>query len=92
MSVRRHFLEKVPERWAYAQLCLVACDRQFLQGESRAPGAPSSRRSFGWFDRGLGCILRRSGSSLLVESASHFMIGGAGIFLFGIQEFIQRLF
>ncbi len=30
-------------------------------------------------------------NSLLAASLSHLMIGGAGIFLFGIEEFVQRL-
>jgi len=30
-------------------------------------------------------------NSLLAVSASHLMIGGAGIFLFGIEEFVQKL-
>jgi membrane protease YdiL (CAAX protease family) len=38
-----------------------------------------------------GWIFART-NSLLAASASHFLIGGAGIFLFGIQEFVQKLF
>ena len=38
-----------------------------------------------------GWIFART-NSLLAASASHFVIGGAGIFLFGIQEFVEKLF
>jgi membrane protease YdiL (CAAX protease family) len=38
-----------------------------------------------------GWILARA-NSLLAVSLSHFLIGGAGIFLFGIEEFVQKLF
>ncbi len=38
-----------------------------------------------------GWIFART-NSLLSVSLSHFMIGGAGIFLFGIEEFVQKLF
>jgi membrane protease YdiL (CAAX protease family) len=31
-------------------------------------------------------------NSLLAVSVSHFMVGGAGIFLLGIEEFVQKLF
>jgi membrane protease YdiL (CAAX protease family) len=37
-----------------------------------------------------GSIFART-NSLLAASASHFMIGGAGIFLFGIEEVVARL-
>jgi len=30
-------------------------------------------------------------NSPLAASASHLVIGGAGIFLFGIEEFVQKL-
>jgi membrane protease YdiL (CAAX protease family) len=38
-----------------------------------------------------GWIFART-NSLLAVSLSHFLIGGAGIFLFGIEEFVQKLF
>jgi membrane protease YdiL (CAAX protease family) len=38
-----------------------------------------------------GWIFART-NSLLPVSLSHFLIGGAGIFLFGIEEFLQKLF
>lgn len=37
-----------------------------------------------------GWIFART-NSLLAASVSHFILGGAGIFLFGIEEFVQRL-
>ena len=30
-------------------------------------------------------------NSLLAASASHLIVGGAGVFLFGIEEFLQKL-
>jgi CRP-like cAMP-binding protein/membrane protease YdiL (CAAX protease family) len=38
-----------------------------------------------------GWIFART-NSLLAVSVSHLMIGGAGVFLFGIEEFVQKLF
>jgi membrane protease YdiL (CAAX protease family) len=38
-----------------------------------------------------GWIFART-NSLLAVSLSHLLIGGAGIFLFGIEEFVQKLF
>jgi CRP-like cAMP-binding protein/membrane protease YdiL (CAAX protease family) len=38
-----------------------------------------------------GWIFART-NSLLAVSVSHLLIGGAGIFLFGIEEFVQKLF
>lgn len=38
-----------------------------------------------------GWIFART-NSLLAVSVSHFIIGGAGIFLLGIEEFVQKLF
>jgi len=39
----------------------------------------------------LGVDFSRAPNSLIAASASHFMIGGAGIFLFGIEEIIAKL-
>jgi membrane protease YdiL (CAAX protease family) len=37
-----------------------------------------------------GWIFART-NSLIVSAASHFIIGGAGIFLFGVEEMVAKL-